>query len=197
MRTRSLILSLTIILAPFAIAVGLAVLDHNPASGQTGCFNDGRVEGRAQEIICDGIRVTWEFCPDWSYKPLFAPSDEYLVFVFHYANMNDDAVYLTPSYRYRWPSGKGSPSNEEIAAYIEDDVEDLFHISEETPMTFKVPIGSVRHDLAVFEKKPSSDAFDVDIDVFDAKTLRLHYEKSGTNWINPVNTLLDNYGGKG
>ena len=151
----------------------------------------------ASEVNHNGLRLGFTFVGDWSYKPLLFPSDEYFVFVFRYHNGSKQSVHVTPSYTLTTASGARYAANEEIAAYVEDAVEDKLQVTDETAMAFPVAGGETRDYIAAFEKPPDCTAFDVDVDVFTGHTWRLHFERKGEAWVNTVNRLETTYNGRG
>lgn len=196
MKIRSTIIALLIILTPFIIGVSLFL-----------ARSSGRIPAKAH-LITDtrknnggvtykGIKIDWTFSPDWEYKPLFLHADEYLVFVFHYTNNNAYNVVLMPSYTFASPPNILYSANEEIAMSIEDGVENKLKANDETPITFKVVPNATKHYIATFEKPPSLNNFYVDVDVFRDITLRIHYEKKGSSWVNYKNELIKKYKGRG
>lgn len=78
----------------------------------------------ARNLAYKGVQVDWTFYPDWQFKPLLLGKTAYFVFVFHYTNNGDHAIYLMPSYTFATPHEPWQAANEEIATYIEDGIED-------------------------------------------------------------------------
>ncbi len=152
---------------------------------------------RAEALTENGLELQWDFFPAWRYAPLLLGSRDYLVFVFHYTNHLDLPVHITPSYTLSCSPTARYPANEEIAAYIEDAVEDELGVADETPMAFEVPPHGTKHYIVTFEKPDVLTAFDVDVDVFQSRSWRLHYEKSEDAWLNPSNEIVVKYGGRG
>ena len=81
--------------------------------------------------------------------------------------------------------------------YIEDAVENQLNLTDETPMTFRVPAHGTRHYLVTFEEPQALTGFDVDVDVCRDITWRLHYEEQNGAWVNWANTLVNKYKGRG
>lgn len=146
----------------------------------------------AQDVVFNDLQLQWTLYPAWRYKPLFVDADEYLVFVFHFTNRSGLPMHLTPSYTFSCTSGFRRAANEEIAAYIEDAVEENLGLTTQVPMAFTVPGGETKHYLTVFEKPPTMECFNVDIELLQGYGWRLHYEDRGQGWVNVKNTLLEN-----
>jgi len=196
MKTRSIIIALAIVLIPFIIGTSLFLLKSSGAIREKANFiSDTRKNNKG--ITYKGIKVDWTFCPDWEYKPLFFPAEEYLVFMFHYMNNNDYNVSVMPSYTFSSPPNRRYSANEEISMYIENEVENKFKAEDQTPITFKIPPNVTKHYIVTFEKPHSLDNFYVDVDVFRDVTLRLHYKKEDGEWSNYSNELVGKYKGRG
>jgi len=196
MKARSIIIALVIILIPFIIGIPLFLLRSS-----------GRIPVKAH-LVTDtrknnggvaykGIKVDWTFCPDWEYKPLFFPAEEYLVFMFHYRNDNESNVQVMPSYTFASPHNRRYSANEEISMYIENALENKLKAEDQTPITFEIPSNATKHYIVTFEKPHSLDNFYVDVDVFRDVTLRLHYKKEDGEWSNYSNELVRKYKGRG
>jgi len=196
MKIRSVTIALTIVLIPFISGVVLfnAKL-HGTASERGNFISDTRYENKG--IDHKGISIDWSFSPDWRYKPLFFPSKEYLVFVFHYKNDSEYDIELAPSYTFVPPPHRRYSANEEISMYIEDDVEDELGITDETSMSYKISPGATIHYIVTFEKPENLNHFYIDVDIFRDDTLRLYYEKKCGTWVNANNELIDKYRGRG
>ena len=196
MKIRSVTIALTIILIPFILGVILfnAKL-HSTVPGKGNFISDTRYQNKG--INHKEISIDWSFCPDWRYKPLFFPSKEYLVFVFHYKNNGEYDIELAPSYTFVSPPHRRYSANEEISMYIEDDVEGELGVTDETSMSYKISPGATKHYIVTFEKPQLLDSFYVDVDVFRDITLRIHYEKKGSLWVNSKNELIEKYKGRG
>jgi len=196
MKIRSVIIALTIVLIPFILgAVLFNTKLHSTAPEKGGFISDARYENKG--IDHKEISIDWSFCPDWQYKPLFFPSKEYLVFVFHYKNDSEYDIELVPSYTFVSPPHRRYSANEEISMYIEDDVEDELGITDETSMSYKISHGATKHYIVTFEKPENLSHFYIDVDIFRDDTLRLYYEKKGGTWVNANNELIDKYRGRG
>jgi len=196
MKTRSIIIALAIVLIPFIIGTPLFLLKSSGAIREEANFiSDTRKNNKG--ITYKGIKVDWTFCPDWEYKPLFFPAEEYLVFMFHYTNNNDYNVSVMPSYTFSSPTNRRYSANEEISMYIENGVENKFKAEDQTPITFKIPPNATKHCIVTFEKPHSLDNFYVDVDVFRDVTLRLYYKKEDGEWSNYSNELVGKYKGRG
>jgi len=196
MRLRSIIIFLIIALAPFAIGISLFIAEGNEVTHQKIHFiTDTRKSGGG--ITHKGIKVDWTFCPDFKYKPLFSSAEEYLVFVFHYRNANEYDIQLMSSYTFASSPNRRYSANEEISMYIEDKIEDKLKLNDETPISYGISPGTVKHYIVTFEKTQSLDNFYVDVDVFRDVTLRIHYEKKGSLWVNSKNELIKEYKGRG
>lgn len=141
--------------------------------------------------------MDWAFCPDWHYKPLFFPSKEYLVFVFHYKNSNEYDIELMPSYTFTSPPNRRYSANEEISMYIEDEVEDELGLTDETSMSYKVSPGITKHYIVTFEKPEVLNHFYINVDVFRDNTLCIYYERKDGIWVNTENELIKKYKGRG
>lgn len=196
MKPRSLVVFLIIILTPFVIGASLFTLERIRASHQKIVFvSDTR--GNDSGTTYKGIKIDWTFCPDWEYKPLLAPVREYLVFMFHYTNGNKNHVQLMPSYTLVSPGERNYAANEEISMFIEDKLEDELKVNSETPITYAIAPGSVKHYITAFEKPSSVDNFYVDLDVFRDVVLRIHYAKRDNSWVNFKNEWVNKYKGRG
>jgi len=144
-----------------------------------------------------GVKIDWIFCPDWEYKPLLFPAEEYLVFMFHYGNDNEYSIQLMPSYTFVSSDNRRYPANEEISMYIEDELEDKLKVEDETPITFELPPDITKHYIVTFEKPRSLDRFYVDVDIFRDVTARIYYKKEDGFWSNYKNELVNKYKGRG
>jgi C4-dicarboxylate transporter/malic acid transport protein len=193
---RFVLMGVATVLIPFLLGpVLLPIISGRPVFAAAPRGNDAAAP--SERCMQNGVELEWTFFPDWQYKPLLFPADHYLVFVFHYTNDSDFPVYVTPTYTLTCAPRIRHAANEEIAAYIEDAVEDELHLTEETPMTFQVPAHATKHDIATFEKPPAVTAFDVDVEVFDGRSWQLHYEQHGQTWVNSANREVVKYGGRG
>jgi len=144
-----------------------------------------------------GVKIDWTFCPDWEYKPLLFPAEEYLVFMFHYGNDNEYSIQLMPSYTLVSSANRRYPANEEISMYIEDELEDELKAEDETPITFKLSPDITKHYIVTFEKPRLLDRFYVDVDIFRDVTARIYYKKENEFWNNYKNELVNEYKGRG
>jgi len=196
MKFRSIVIALIIVLTPFIVGIPLFLVKGNGAIHQEAHFMADTRENN-KGITYKGIKVDWTFCPDWEYKPLFFPAEEYLVFMFHYTNNNDYDVQVMPSYTFASPPNRRYSANEEIAMYIEDALENEFKAEDQTPITFEIHPNATKHYIVTFEKPHSLDNFCVDVDVFRDVTLRLHYKKEDGEWSNYSNELVRKYKGRG
>lgn len=196
MKVRSIIIALAIVLTPFIIGIPLfLVRSSGGISVKAHIVTDTRKNNKG--MTYKGIKVDWTFCPDWEYKPLFFPAEEYLVFMFHYTNNNDYNTSVMPSYTFSSPPNRRYSANEEISMYIEDGVENKFKAEDQTPITFEISPNATKHYIVTFEKPHSLDNFCVDVDVFRDITLRLHYKKEDGEWSNYSNELVRKYKGRG
>ena len=196
MKFRSFSIALVIILAPFIIGLTLFIVKGSEAThGKTHFITDTRENNKG--MTYKGIKVDWTFCPDWEYKPLFLPSDEYLVFMFHYTNNEDYNASVMPSCSFASLGHRRYSANEEISMYIEDGVENEFKAEDETPITFEISSNATKHYIVTFEKSRSLDNFYVDVDVFRDAALRIHYKKEDGKWVNHENELIEKYQGRG
>jgi len=196
MRPRSVCIALLIVFFPFVVGFPLFFIK---SSGKVPVNAHLATDTRKDHtgMTYKGIRVDWTFYPDWEFKPLFFPSDEYLVFMFHYTNTTSHNVVLMPSYTFTPPHTRRYSSNEEIAMYIEDGLENEIKAYDETPVTFKIPPHKVKHYIVVFEKPKPLDKFFVDVDVWKDISLRIHYRKKGNSWENYQNEWIKKYEGRG
>ncbi len=196
MKARSIIVSLAIIFIPFIIGMTLFLVKSSAViRGKAHFIMDTRKNNKG--ITYKGIKVDWTFCPDWEYKPLFFPAEEYLVFMFHYKNNNDYDVQLMPSYTFASPADRCYSSNEEISMYIEDDLEKSLKADDQTPITFNIPPNASKHYIVTFEKPERLDSFYIDVDVFRDITLVIHYKKENGIWEDYENELVKKYKGRG
>jgi len=195
-KTHSIIIALAIVLIPFIIGIPLFLVKSGGAIHKEANFiSDTRQNNKG--ITYKGIKVDWTFCPDWEYKPLFFPAEEYLVFMFHYRNDNEYNVQLMPSYTFASPPNRRYSANEEISMYIENDLEKSLGADEQTPITFNIPSNTSKHYIVTFEKPEGLDNFYVDVDVFKDVTSRLYYKKENGVWLNFKNELVRKYKGRG
>ena len=149
-----------------------------------------------------GVQVDWTFYPDWEFKPLLAGPAQYLVFMFHYTNTSQYPVWLMPSCTFLALGEPRQAANEEIAMYIEDEVEDRVHAKDQTPISFRLPPGEQRNYLVVFEKPSELERFQVEVDAWQGHRLRIHYrstrDASGSPvWVNEQNAWVEAYVGRG
>jgi len=196
MKAHSIIIAIAIVLIPFIIGIPLFLVRGSggiPVKAHT--ITDTRKNNNG--MTYKGIKVDWTFCPDWEYKPLFSPSEEYLVFMFHYTNNNDYNTSVMPSYIFSSPPNRRYSANEEISMYIENGVENKFKAEDQTPITFEISPNATKHYIVTFEKPHSLYNFCVDVDVFRDVTLRLHYKKEDGEWSNYSNELVKKYKGRG
>ena len=193
---RSEIYALAIVLTPFIIGIPLFLVKSGGAIHEEANFiSDTRKNNKG--INYKGIKIDWTFCPDWEYKPLFFPAEEYLVFMFHYRNDNEFNVQVMPSYTFASPHNRRYSANEEISMYIENALENKLKAEDQTPITFEIPSNDTKHYIVTFEKPHSLDNFYVDVDVVRDVTLRLHYKKEDGEWSNYSNELVRKYKGRG
>ena len=196
MKIRSIIIALAIILTPFVIGISLFIESGNRTIHKEATLvTDTRKNN--QGISYKGIKIDWTFYPDWEYKPLLFHAEEYLVFVFHYTNISAYDVSVMPSYTFASPRNRRYSANEEIAMYIESDVENKLKVNDETPITFKIPPDVTKHYIVTFEKPHSLKKFYVDVDVFRDVALRIHYKKENGSWVNYKNEFAKKFKGRG
>jgi hypothetical protein len=187
MKFRSIIIALIIVLTPFIVGIPLFLIKGSGVIHQEAyLMADTRKNNKG--INYKGIKVDWTFCPDWKYKPLFFPAEEYLVFMFHYRNDNEFNIQVMPSYTF------ASPHNRR---YSENALENKLKAEDQTPITFEISPNATKHYIVTFEKPHSLDNFYVDVDVFRDVTLRLHYKKEDGQWNNYSNELVRKYKGRG
>jgi len=189
LKRRAVLLGAAIVVAPFLVGVLLflaAPARHMPSSA----VRADMATTQPNCITHSGLEVQSNVVTDWQYKPLFVGGDEYVVFVLTYTNHSDFPVSLTPSYTLKIPRGSRQAANEEIAAYIEDAVEDAFNITDQTPFTFELPPNGTRYDIATFEKPHDATAFELDVDVLDGCSWQLGYEKRDTAWVTTDHAAL-------
>lgn len=180
---------LTIILFPFV--AGTAIFQIMPSRHYSVSYDMQSQSNDSKKGIAQyNLELKWTFLPDWQYKPLLVKKDEYMVFIFHYTNHSDFVEHIAPSYSFSTPLGIRRPANEEIAAYIEDSVENETGFISQTPFSFSIPAHTTRHYIATFEKPRELAEFDVLIELSDNQGWLLHYENTGTGWVNPTNSLL-------
>jgi len=196
MKARSKIITLAIILTPFIIGLLLFAANSTEEVRKKAYFTADTGES-GKGLTYKGIKVDWAVYPDWEYKPLFFRAEKYLVFIFRYKNDNERNIQLMPSYSFVSPGHRRYSANEEISMYIEDELEDNLGIIDQTPISFEISPGAVKHYVVTFEKPRSLDNFYVDVDVFRDVTLRINYKKEGANWINYKNGLVKKYKGRG
>jgi len=196
MKIRSIIIALVIVLIPFVLGIFLFIARPNAWIQEKKHFiSDTSKDSKG--VNYKGIKIDWAFCPNWEYKPLFFPSQEYLVFVFHYKNNNEYDVELVPSYTFASPPDSRYSANEEISMYIENEVENELKITDETPMTYKISPNVIKHYIVTFEKPQVLNHFYIDVDIFRDNTLRIYYEKKDGIWVNSENELIKKYKGRG
>ncbi|MBN1365253.1 MAG: hypothetical protein JW976_10655 [Syntrophaceae bacterium] len=195
MKIRSVIVALTITLIPFILGIALFITNREGISAKTHFMTN--TEENNEGAIYKNIKIDWDFCPGWEYQPLFFHAEEYFVFVFHYTNNNDEDVFLMPSYLFSFSGSRRYSANEEIAMYIEDEIENQLRIEAQTPMSFRMSPHNTKHYLVTFEKPPAIKAFIVDVDIFRDVTLRIYYKKEGQTWIHYKNEFVKSYRGRG
>ena len=196
MRTKLIIVTLIIILTPFIIGMVLyATLGNIHAPAEDHLIAGAKIN--KENLSYKGLSLDWVFCPDWEYKPLLFPAEEYLVFMFHYTNNNDYTVQVTPSYSFVSPKNRRYPANEEISMYIEDALETDLKTEDVNPFAFKISPNGTKHYIVTFEKPRSLESFYVDIDIFRDLTWRLYYKKVNGHWKNYTNKLVAKYKGRG
>ena len=196
MKVRSLIIALVIVLTPFIIGMSLFLTRSSgriPVKAHISTDTRIKDEGKSYK----GIKVDWTFFPDWEYKPLFFRSEEYLVFMFHYSNENNQVVQIMPSYTFVSTDNKQYPANEEIAMYIEDGIEKKLKVNDQTPFSFKLSRGATKHYIATFEKPHKLKQFYLDVDIWKDVSLRIYYRKSDDKWENYKNEFVNKYTGRG
>lgn len=196
MKTRSIFAAWIIIVAPFLIG-GILVLTGGMRAvpGEMSSVQNTLPGNRGIEH--KGIGVDWIFCPDWKFKPLLLPAEEYLVFVFHYTNRNDYPVRLMPSYTLSAPPHRPISANEEISMYIEDRLEDELKFEDQTCITFDLAPNASEDYIVSFEKPSSLAEFAVEVELFRDVTLRLGFKKENGLWRNFRKELMDKYQGRG
>jgi len=196
LRRRSIAIGAGIVLIPFLLGIPLFATTPNRRVPATATLAE-EVAGRHGALNENGLALDWQFVPDWEYKPLLCGADTYLIFVFDYTNTTAYPMHITPSYTLRGPRGVRYAANEEIAAYVEDAVEQRLGVTDETGMSFRIPAHASRQYIAAFETPPSMAAFDVDVDVFQGRSWRLHYEKHADAWVNVGSEVVGGYSGRG
>jgi hypothetical protein len=192
MRLKPAIITLIISLTPFIIGLALYVTlgnIHTPLTTES--------QAAKKNLNYKGININWDFYPDWEYKPLFVPAEEYLVFMFHYINNNDYNIQVMPSYTLASPNNRRYLANEEISIYIEDSLENKIKAEDQTPISFEISPNDTKHYIATFEKPRSLKKFYVDVDIFRDVTLRIYYEKENDFWKNYKNEFIKKYKGRG
>jgi len=185
-RLRGAMLGLLIILLPWLIGFALLGLRGNADTGPLGTDTTTQPD---PALVHDGIRVDWTFYPRWQFKPLAGRAAAYLVFMFHYTNTSDRPLCITPLYTFIAADQPRQSANEEIAMYIEDQLEDRLQAQDQTPISFCIPPGARRHYIVVFEKPPHLQSFYVQVDIMDIwqdHCLRIHYRKTADGTGNPV-----------
>ncbi len=181
---------LVITLIPFV--TGMVIFQTTPARRpgisnpmQAG-LNDAKTGLRSGDI-----ELKWTFRPDWQYEPLLGGKNSYMIFVFHYTNHSDFVEHIAPSYSLVAPRGVRVPANEEIAAYIEDAVEDEVGFISEAALAYAIPAHQTVHYIAAFEKPRNVTEFDVCIDFFGSQGWILHYGNDGNGWVNRDNVTTN------
>ena len=198
LKAGSVLIGAVTVLIPFLLGIVLFTATPNRHFRASAVLGSDTKDQKAElSLSLNELELEWTFFADWQYKPLLFPADDYLVFVFHYTNHSDFPLYVTPTYTLECKPGIRYAANEEIAAYVEDAVETELGVTDETPITFKVPAGGIKHYIAVFEKPSGLTAFDVTVDVFEGHAWRLRYEKQGNAWVNSTNAVITTYRGRG
>jgi len=191
---------LAIVLLPWVVGLSLFGLRNTSGSPTTSAATDTRNQTNSHPTY-EEVQVDWTFYPDWEFKPLLAGPAEYLVFVFHYTNTDHHPIWLMPSYAFVAPDEPRQAANEEIAMYIEDEVEDRVHAEDQTPITFRIPPDEQRHYIVLFEKPPGLERFYVEVDAWQGRCLRIHYRRTGGPenpvWVNDHNEWIEKYLGRG
>lgn len=188
-------ISMVIVLTPFLIGTALLMKIDSRAPGGGRFVADTRQDGSG--MIYKGVDIDWTFCPEWRYKPLWAPARPYAVFMFRFRNESGWDIQLMPSYTFVSSRHRRYSANEEIAMYIEDEVEAGLGMDDETAITFEVPPGEAKYYLAVFERPALMKDIYLDVDLFRDVVLRIHYKYDHGRWINNRNEWVHNYKGRG
>ncbi len=192
---------LTIVLLPWFLGLCLLWLSRvNSRETPSQAMNTRT--GTSSHLTYKGVQVDWTFYADWQFKPLFLGKAAYFVFVFHYANNSAHAIYLMPSYTFVAPHERWQAANEEIATYIEDEIEDELGVADEPGLIYRVPAHGTRHYIVAFSKPPGVGSFHVDVDIWQDRTLRIHYRRAtegtaNSAWINHDNEWTEKYLGRG
>jgi len=169
------LVGLAVVLLPWC-AGGLLWLSQAHGIHESIASGEDR-DGEAATLAYKGVQVDWTLYPDWEFKPLLGAESAYFVFVFHYTNTGDRAIYLMPSYTLASPGETWQAANEEIASYIEDQVEDDLGVRDEPGLLYSVPAHSTRHYIAVFSQAPDAREFYVDVDIWHDRSLRIRYAR--------------------
>ena len=205
-RSRSLgpgtvLAALAIVLFPWVAGLLLFGLRNSNVPPTARAATDTRNNPGLRPVY-KGVQVDWTFYPDWEFKPVLVAPAQYLVFMFHYTNTGRDPIYLMPSCTFVAPSEPRQAANEEIAMYIEDEVEDRVHAKDQTPITFRILSGKQRHYIVAFEKPSGLERFYVEVDAWQGQCLRIHYHRaadaSGNSvWTNDHKEWIERYAGRG
>jgi len=200
-RFRTVLIGVAVVLLPWCAGLLLLWLWQGQSAHASTSVPASKSDD-ARDLAYKGLQVDWTFYPHWQFKPLLLGKAAYFVFVFHYTNNGDHAIYLMPSYTFAAPHERWQAANEEIATYIEDEIEDELGVTDEPGLIYRVPAGGTRHYIVVFRKSVDVRSFCVDVDIWQDRTLRIHYrrttEGSGkSSWLNAENEWIEKYLGRG
>ena len=194
--SRLVLTGLAIVLMPFLLGIGLFSTSPNRSLPD---FLEARNNENGEEVGLglNGLELDCSFFGTWPYQSFLLPAEEYYVFVFHYKNISNLPIHVTPSYTFTSKPSVRYAANEEIAAYLENVIEDELGVTDETAMAFSIGPGVTKHDIATFRKPPRCSGFDVYVELFEEKIWRLHYKIQEETWLTTQSKIEMKYHGRG